>query len=142
MPPKWMWYRVPVAEVVRYLDPLSGKRWRCDPITSEEVNRAITNGNFEPVAWDTVKDRLSGPDARDFHIRRIAYLVKHSSALEQDDMHPIMFEPDSDIATQNGNHRIAAAQIRRDERIAVKLFVSENDPEDVVLQLLPGAIAL
>jgi hypothetical protein len=131
-----------VCQLPRWLNTLSGKRWGCDPISTEEVERAIADGHLEGDAWDIAQNRVSDSIARNFHIRRIAYLVKHACALEKDDRHPILFEPDSDTAAQNGNHRIAAAQIRGDTEIAVKLFIDGDDPNDVVLKLLPCAHAL
>ena len=140
--PQWIWYRVPVAEIVKYFNPLSGKRWGCNPITPTEVKRAASEGNLRSEPWDTAQTRFCGVTARDFHIQRIAYLLKHSAPLEQDHKHPILFDPDPGIGIQNGNHRIAAAQVRDDREIVVKLFLDESEPQDLALKSLPGAVKL
>ena len=134
-------YRVPVAELQKHVDPLSGWLWGCDPITSDEIKAAAASQQFETDPWDKAKDQLQGPDGRDFHVRRIAHFVANGLPTDE---HTVQLNLDKqpngrEIGVPNGNHRIAAAIVRRDTEIAVTVYFFDVDD---IARLLPGAVEL
>jgi hypothetical protein len=134
-------YRVPVMELQKYVNPLSGWLWGCAPIAPSEIVAAVAAQQFEEVPWDRAKDRLQGPAGRDFHIGRIAYFVANGLpsdgyAVQIDlDLQP----DDREIGIVNGNHRIAAAILRGDAQIDATVYFFDAAE---VARLLPGSIEL
>ena len=134
-------YRVPIVELQKHVDPLSGWLWNCDPITAGEIKAAVASRELESEPWDQAKDRLQGPDGRDFHVRRIAHFV--ADGLPTDE-HTVQLnldkQPDNrEIGVVNGNHRIAAAIVRGDTMIDATVYYF--DAADLS-RLLPGAVEL
>jgi len=97
------------------------------PITRVEVRKALQNGNllsptvvYDPLRPETLPGNLS---IRQFHIRRIAYLVTTSYVID-----PIEIDvgvPDLGCNPEwiitDGNHRLAAAFYRKDEFVPVSV---------------------
>ena len=133
--------RIPMVSLTGKVDPLAGRLWVCDPIEASEIVEAVDQGAHEPRPWDEVKDALQGPGCRSFHIKRVATFVR--DGLPSDD-HAIVLDlqPQPDglpIGVQNGNHRLAAAQIRGDAHIDALVYVFDQADLD---RELPGWMAL
>ena len=133
--------RIPIASLTGKVDPLSGWLWGCDAISQTEITAAAAEGVHEPRPWDEVKDSLHGPNGRAFHINRIATFVREGLP---SDKHSIVLDLQQQpnglpIGVQNGNHRLAAAQIRVDPHVDALVAVFEQADLD---HLLPGWIAL
>ena len=79
-------------------------------------------------------------EARDFHIRRIAFLIDNDT---DDDLNLVLIANFTDDPPRfhfyDGNHRVAAAYIRGDPTITLKIA---SDDEDRILRLLPGLTKL
>ncbi len=87
-------------------------------IALDEVRDAISKQEFESTPWELIGFEVFAEEERQYHIRRIAYLVVHgwSDPIEIDVGCPCLgFYTDWLIL--DGNHRFFAAVIRKDEYI-------------------------
>lgn len=133
--------RIPTTSLVGKMDPLSGWLWGCDAISSAEILAAVAQGAIEARPWDEVKDALHGPSGRSFHIERVATFVREGLP---SDNHSIVLDlqPQPDgfpIGVQNGNHRLAAAQIRGDEHVEALVYLFDQNDLD---RAIPGWAAI
>jgi len=108
----------------RYVDTVNGQAIDCEP-TPEDIANALQQERLEPrhyhdetlllPEWKANANSIGhwGRLVRDFHARRIAYLVAH----ECDD--PISIKEDGFIT--DGNHRVRAASFRGITEVKVKI---------------------
>lgn len=89
------------------------------PISTYEIKEAIQNKDFEPIPakYAFTQERLHGHSAREYHIRRIAYI---SVNWVEDPISITLKPPDWPI--EDGNHRLAAAIIRKEDFIQAWVF--------------------
>lgn len=114
-------YRVPLASLLRYVNPFVTPPWECGPFTIDDVKRAIVKEDLQPLptpSWH----------ARDEHIARVAYLAvegwdnRFSPVLDVDAFWPI----------DDGNHRVCAAVVRGDEYIEMIIVGSLKNTEELL----------
>ena len=122
-------HRVSVKNLIALTwNPLEGTQWSQEPIPQSEIDLAIRENRLEPMSWEVYKDKEDARGAkqspaltrrhRDFHIRRIAYLVVNP------DHSPLDLEieiPGYSFSNQllDGWHRFSSAVVRGDEKIVV-----------------------
>lgn len=87
------------------------------PILKHHVSACLETEDFESASYQIMRDKLAGDSAlaRNWHTRRIAYLVRHGWS------EPIDIEISRERVGRNlitdGNHRLAAAIFRGDDTI-------------------------
>jgi hypothetical protein len=133
---------VPVADLAARCDPFDGEEWGCDPIDPDAVLRAAASGRLESEPWQVVNARRRGDRSFDdaaWHVGRIAFLLVNA------DLSPLELEVETvpggprevrRVRMYAGNHRFAAAMLRSDETVKVRVPFQELDD---MLDLLPGA---
>jgi hypothetical protein len=132
-------YEIPSADLRRFVDPLDGSMWRCGPITEEEIESAKEAGLVEERCWNDVKDSMRDMEkARAFHIARIATLLDE---VGQGNLVLVLENHTVDIKCHiyDGNHRVAAAFVRRDPKI--RIFIAASDAENI-LAVFPNAVCV
>jgi hypothetical protein len=105
---------VQVSRLAEHIDPFDYPPWDCDPFSQDDVLRATA---VEDVRPNPVL--LDAPVSE--HIARIAWLVIHGwnpmeDPIEIDVGCPEIASWDS-LSVLDGNHRICAAMVRKDETI-------------------------
>jgi hypothetical protein len=154
-------YNVPLSELIRRINMLSGEVWPCGDIAPDEVHKVVRLGSLEERPWTFIESRSSesrGPnrlawDAKHgaTHIARIAYFVHHGIPIEDPDPIRMNVEaiawgvglPKNERSQKtecitlhiSGRHRLAAAVIRGDKEIEI-IF---DGSQDILKQYLPGA---
>lgn len=114
---------VPVADLLSHCDPFSA--WTEKPITRQEVRQALAEGRLDDRPYGTLShsEHATDAEAREYHVRRIAWLVTHPdrTPIEIDIGAPSLGWHPSRGAFDflDGNHRLCAAVIRGDWTIAV-----------------------
>ncbi|NKI99574.1 hypothetical protein [Novosphingobium sp. SG707] len=130
-----MKYVIPIASLTAHVNPLDGKMWNVSPINSSEVNQAVVDNNVDDRPWQEVKEyleRLPTNDQREYHIKRIAWLVTNHCG---NSAHPMgIAELPSGIGFVDGNHRAAAAIVRGDSEIELVVAILGD-----VTAVFPGA---
>jgi hypothetical protein len=131
-------FSVPITALRNHINPMDGKMWKCRPISEQEITNAIRAGAEELRTWDQVINTMGEDESRNFHINRIATLVVQPSSerivvIVKNHLTPI------EVHLYDGNHRIAAAYVRGDERIDAVLACSISGHES---EVFPGAIPL
>jgi hypothetical protein len=112
---------VQVSRIAEHIDLFNYPPWGCDPFSQNDVLKATAVGDVRPNPVP-----LDAPVSE--HIARIAWLVIHGWNSEKDpieiDVEPIDIDVGCpEIATWDilnildGNHRICAAMVRKDETI-------------------------
>jgi len=125
-------YEVSAKELRTLVNPLDGKMWRVPTIEVAEVLSAQANNLFEDRIWNDVKGTIPDAEHRDFHIRRIAALLSEKS----DELPVLILEnhtTDIKAHLYDGNHRVAAAFVRGDEKIRLTIAASAPDSVTMVL---------
>ena len=129
-------YEISSAELRQFVDPLDGKMWRCDPISEAEVLAAISHGVHEPMGWEEAMSKIQTlEEARNFHINRIATLF----GMEMETPALMLINHEEEIKGHifDGNHRVAAAYIRKDPTI--RIIVAASEPSKVNITF-PSAV--
>jgi hypothetical protein len=118
-------YTVSLRSIVRVFgNPMKTHTWGHEPFDSRNVKTFIKRGIFESRPWDGKPGskftiHKTSEATREYHIARIAYMVINPQS------HPICLEimcPDIglyDNSIYDGNHRLAAAIVRKDKTINV-----------------------
>ena len=105
---------VPLERMLELANPLSDWPWCCEAPTNQEIARLLSSAPLEP-------EPVCTDDAAVRHIGRIRYLVQHGwdDAIEIDVGVPALGYPGPEWPVTDGNHRLAAAQVRGDKTIRV-----------------------
>jgi hypothetical protein len=116
-------FEVAVAEVRALADSLDGQMWKCAPISEDEVWDAYRAGEIEDRSWGEVINTLNEEDARAFHVRRIATLMREPDLglmilVLENHQHPFV------AYFNDGNHRFAAASVRGDSTVRLVIAAS------------------
>lgn len=110
--------------------------WRCDSISEAEVLDAIFRGVREPMGWEEAMSKIQTPEeAKVFHINRIATLY----GMEMGTVALILENHGEEITGHiyDGNHRVAAAYVRKDPTI--RIVVAASDPSKINITF-PSAV--
>lgn len=128
-------YVVRIDELLKHVNPLNGKTWKCDPISISEVEEAIKAAQFDSRGWSELNNTLEPEAQRQYHIERIALLA--SNPIETNDPNKVAVCIGKDqIWIYDGNHRIAAAVVRGDTTMALVLAPYD---EAVIPHYFPSA---
>lgn len=128
-------YTVPVDDLRQIVNPLDGSHWQVRPLSVEEVEDAVSAGEFVELSWQEVSAELPKPLHDLFHIRRIAYLVEHPP-VESSEHKIILCMVNDEAWLYDGWHRLAAAIVRRDASITIYV----NAAEPLIAERLPSAV--
>jgi hypothetical protein len=126
-----------VEELLARVNPLDGQVWGCDPISIEEIKRAIETGSDRAPPYNTIKD-YGEPEGgwRAYHIARIAELAK-AKIDDQSTDYPITIgvaaDP-NDVTIEEGRHRVIAAHVIGQRSINARVIeLAKGDFERVFL---------
>jgi hypothetical protein len=125
-----------LSELRDFVYPLDGAMWKCGPITNDEIWAAVNANITEDRSWNTVVNILDLDASRDFHIRRVATLVNNPI---NEPITLIVVNHTEEISAylNDGNHRLAAAYVRGDRVIVVR--VAASNPAGL-MELFPQSI--
>lgn len=120
-------YRIPMDSLKAVINPLSGSTWKIEPIDPTEILAAAERGELEATPWPQAKKAQLPPEShRDFHIRRVAYLL--GATATQEDTHKLMLAVSPDeVWFYDGNHGAAAAIVRNDPFIDLHIAASDYE---------------
>jgi hypothetical protein len=129
------YYRIPLSDLRFHVYPLDGQMWRCGEIDPSEIFKALNENEREHRCWGTVVNTMTLEDARLFHIRRIATLMDMPCfdrivVIAETHLNP------PKVYLNDGNHRLAAAYLRKDEFIDAIIATPQ---EGSVLSIFPNA---
>lgn len=126
-----------VAKLLEKINPLNGQVWACDPISIEEIKRAIEAKSDPVPPYNTIKDKEEPEGGwRSYHISRIAELAREEIDDQFSD-YPITIgvatKPD-DVTIEEGRHRVIAAYVKGQRSVNAKIIeLAEGDFERVFL---------
>ena len=134
------WHDLDVEKLTGYCNPLGAWIELKRPITKDEVQACLDAGSenlAETPLWTEMafgRVKLTQQEARDRHVSKIAYFVKHG--IER----PINLDVGvpsmgyfSDHFVTDGNHRLAGALLRGDKTIAASVCGSETHAKELGL---------
>jgi len=118
---------VRVDDLARHCNPFDGQEWDCSPIPREEVLDRVARGELEFEPWQVVNIRhRSAPlDDVSYHAGRIACLYANPDRSPLDigmEGHRDAYGDCRRVRLFDGNHRLAAAILRMDETVRVKVM--------------------
>lgn len=132
-------YRIPIPSLTNIINPLDGATWGVAPISVDEINTAILDGNTCDKSWQELQAAGLAPELhRLYHVMRIAHLVTidPNETVE----HSVFLCVSKDRSWfYDGNHRAAAAIARGDPHIDLKIA---NSGEIDLAQRFPGIVDL
>lgn len=99
------------------------------PITKEEIKEKLEKNDFEEQPYDVEKNRCKSMNTREYHIKRIAYLVQNYCNISPIDIEIVN---DWDFSIEDGNHRLAAAIYRGDKYIEANIFGFIDNLNEVI----------
>lgn len=107
---------VPLQRVLGLADPLKNWPWCCERPSAKELQHWLATAPLEPKQVDTNEPAIR-------HIGRIRYLAQHgwSDPIEIDVGIPVLGYPGPHWPLTDGNHRVAAATVRKDPMILVDI---------------------
>lgn len=105
---------VPLDRVLALANPLATWPWNNERPSEEELHSMLFSAPLEPSPVDADQAAIR-------HIGRIRYLVQHgwSDPIEVDVGVPVLGYAGPNWPITDGNHRLAAAAVRKDSTILV-----------------------
>jgi hypothetical protein len=150
-------FRLPLSALLEYCDPMLDDPWGCGRIEEDDVLRAaalLTDCRGQTGEYDQ-----EGSKSYTANVERIAHFYRYGWEVAGSDLNPITVDIGLAGYTPaylivDGNHRVAAAKLRRDEWLdveligelpkaaAIFLFGIHPDDYDGGLELLSPAVGL
>ena len=134
------WHDLDVEKLTGYCNPLGAWIELKRPITKDEVQACLDAGSenlAETPLWTEMafgRVKLTQQEARDRHVSKIAYFVKHGIERPIDlDVGVPSMGYFSDHFVTDGNHRLAGALLRGDKTIAASVCGSETHAKELGL---------
>jgi hypothetical protein len=132
---------LPVKRLIKMCDPLACWSEQPRPITHEEVNACLAAQNealVETPLWTQIlfgKSSVTAEENRTRHIQKIAYFVRHGfdDPISIDVGIPELGGHGPEHLVDDGNHRLAAAAIRGDRVICVRVGGSVKHAQSMKL---------